>query len=541
MKQFILSSFFALLLFSNTTYVQSQNKPNLIPEEICTAPNYWCTWYWQNYMIEAGKPIITLAGEGKFSNQAAREAMNYENLFGEKGWAKTMLPHSRGEYYFVIDHGWQDKSIKKKTFFSLIMDNNDFPEFAKLEPKERIKKLNEEFRALGWRGLGLWVRGNVTEVEARQFVEWSKYAGVEYWKIDGGDITNFWSTKAKMELYPELVLEHVTGAGGPLNLNWDKSNLDKYQSVYEQGTLHVKDSHAGSGKASQALEVIKNTDVFRTYDAVPLLVSTVTLQRIHDILVQTAGNDEYSALLNIQDDCNIAAALGCVVAVKRHPMETPRMYKGRDIHFQIAGDRHVDKRFNEMDRLVRWQRIAPPMSAGYGTYSFSDENLIAQFIFRAGDTWKQATWDKMVTQGAPAIMARDLPLPEVNCDGEAPYVLASKFPNGAIAIATEGRVKPDNSWFHPRADVTVKVGKGKAPIGIFGHYKTLRLKLAKPFNNKSIIWAQDLLSNEAVDITNQVKKKGDLLIISGKTIDKIGTMAGDAGDISVPGLVISIQ
>ncbi len=421
------------------------------------------------------------------------------------------------------------------------MDTNDFPQYAGLEPKDRIKKLNEEIKALGWRGLGLWVRGTPTKEAARKFVIWSKYAGIKYWKIDGGDTQNFWSYKLKNELYPELVLEYVTGSGGPLNSNWDKPDLHHYPSVYYLDVKQIKDANAGPGIASQALENIKNSDVFRTYDAVPLLVSTVTLQRIHDILFQTAGNPEYTALLNIQDDCNIAAALGCVVAVMRHPMETPRIYEGRDFHFQIAGDRHVDKRLNEMDRLVRWQRIAPPMSAGYGTYYASENFLKDQFKFRIGDTWKEDTWGKLVTQGAPAIMARNIPLPKIHCTGEPPYVMASKFPNGAVCIATESRVKPEKNWYHPKADILVKVGSQCHPIGIFGYYSSLSLLFENPLPKNLVIWGQDLLAKKAVDISHRIKINGNELVIPGEVIEQIGTSENDEGDISVPGLVLKIE
>ena len=33
---------------------------------------------------------------------------------------------------------------------------------------------------------------------------------------------------------------------------------------------------------------------------------------------------------------------------------------------------------------------------------------------------------------------------DVKSEGLTPYVMPSKFPNGAVAIATEGRVTPDN-------------------------------------------------------------------------------------------------
>ena len=85
-----------------------------------------------------------------------------------------------------------------------------------------IRVFNDEIKALGWHSLGLWTRGNVTPEQARTFVEWSKYAGIRYWKIDGGDTVEFNSFKAKQEIYPELILEYVTGAGGNINPKWDQ-------------------------------------------------------------------------------------------------------------------------------------------------------------------------------------------------------------------------------------------------------------------------------------------------------------------------------
>ncbi|MGB6152444.1 MAG: hypothetical protein WBG48_10660, partial [Pricia sp.] len=189
---------------------------NLIPDTIASAPNYWCTWYWQNYLILEGKEVTDPDAATVYTNVAAREQMNEKNIFGEQGMAKVMLPRTRSDFYFVIDHGWQDKSIEDNTFFTLKMDTLDFPRYAKLEPKDRIRRMNEDIKGLGWKGLGLWVRGNPSEEQMRKFVEWSKYAGIKYWKIDGGDIEHYLATKIKDDIYPELILEHITGTG-PIN------------------------------------------------------------------------------------------------------------------------------------------------------------------------------------------------------------------------------------------------------------------------------------------------------------------------------------
>lgn len=522
---------FCVSLFLLSSCTVEEQSPNLVPEESGTAPNYWCTWYWQNYLIEKGKEVANPDPKTVYTNSAARENVNQETIFGEEGMAKVMLPKTRGDYYFVIDHGWQDKRIKKNTFFTLIMDTLDFPKYAQLEPRDRIKQMNIDIKALGWRSLGLWVRGNPTEAEMRTFVEWSKYAGIEYWKIDGGDTKFYYAMKIKAEIYPELTLEHVTGAG-PLTPTWGEEGRDSYPSGY-----YPELNPAKSGKM---LEILQNTSVFRTYDAAPLLVTTTTMQRVHDILTLTAGNVRYSAILNVQDECNIAAALGLLVAVKRHPMNTPRMYKGSDYHLQISGDRQVGRRLNEMDRFAAWQRIAPPMPAGYGSYHSSDEFLIDSIVFHENHTWYTPTYGKMVRQSAPAIMSRNIALPHVKADGEKPFVMASRFQNGAVCIATEGRVKPNKSWFHPRAEISVSELEIDKPIGIFGHYESLILNFTDDLSREAIVWVQDLLSEEAVDISDMISIRGNMMIIPGDLIDEIGTLCNDEGDISVPGLVLQV-
>ncbi|WP_116106087.1 hypothetical protein [Lewinella sp. IMCC34191] len=533
-------SFIVIIFLScaSNGYMQS-----LVPDQVSEAPNYWCTWYWQNYLIRGGQEVTDPDAATIYTNEAAREEMNEESIFGEGGMARVMLPRTRSDFYFVIDHGWQNKRIEENTFFTLITDTLDFPSYAHLEPREQLKQMNADMKALGWKGLGLWVRGNPSEEEMRKCVEWSKYAGIEYWKIDGGDIDHYYATRIKEEIYPELTLEHITGAG-PVNPKWPMAGLTLYPSVYNRDELVSQDLGPAldkmTRKVEESLDVMRNTDVFRTYDAAPLMVTTTTLQRVHDILVQTAGDETYRALLNIQDDPNAAAALGLLVAAKRHPMLTPRMYKGKDFHLQIAGDRHVNLRLNEVDRFVRWQRIAPPMPAGYGTYLYAPENLVDSIVFHENDTWLKRTHGQMVRQSAPAVMARNLPLPEVEAEGMAPYVMASRFPNGAVAVATEGRVTPDSSWIYPKAHVTVNEVEVDQPIGIFGYYDSLTLEFPEALPEEFTVLAQDLLGDTAVDIYSKITHTNHQITLPGELIEMLGTSEGDPGDISVPGLVLKV-
>lgn len=513
--------------------VRAEERPNLVPLEPASASNYWCTWYAQNYWIGHGTDLQSLKG---VTNKAAREELNYNTVFNTKaGWAAQYLPRGRGDFIFLIDHGWQTKNQKERIargpeFFNMVADRNDFPPYADMHPQDRLKRFNEEIKALGWSSLGLWVRGSITEEQARTFVEWSKHAGITYWKIDGGnDGGNYFSSKAKEELYPELMLEYVTGAGGNINPKWNH-DLISYPSVYDfDGQLR-----------GAMLNMLQHTDVFRTYDASPLLMSSTTLRRVHDILKQVQQQPEYRAVLNVQDDCNVAVGLGVLVASKRHPNLNERTYLGRDLHHQLSGPRMMQKRINEAERFGRWARIAPAFSAGDGTYLASEEELIDRCGFTEWDTWAQATYGKVVSQSAPAVMARNMPLPIVESESPAPYVCATTYPNGPTGIAVEGRVSPDNRWFEPRARVTVKIKDASQPVGVVGRYKELILEFAGSIEGVDHVWAQDLLAEKAEDVLDQIMIDGNRLTIPGALIDRVGTSAGDKGDLSAPGMVLRL-
>ena len=530
MKLIVSILMISLMLFSCKK--QPETIVNLIPKEPAKSANYWCTWYAQNYWVQRGGEITDL---NKITNPAARDELTYNHLYNQKdGWVTNYLPRGRSDWFFLIDHGWQTKEASERTitgakpFFSLQIDPRDFPEYADAEPQESLRLFNEEIIANGWRGLGIWTRGTIDSTTAHTFVEWSKYAGIQYWKIDGGGTDNFWSYKIKEKIFPELQLEYVSPAGN-LNPGWDLSDQKEYPSTYEIGGRHQPDM----------LRVLQNSDVFRTYDASPLLMSVTTLRRTHDILKQTQNQPKYVSILNLQDDCNAAAALGCLVASKRHPNYMERTLEGKDLHHQLSGKRHMQGRINEPEQFGRWSRIAPAFPAGEGTYFSSEKELIDYCEFTKWDTWNKATYGKMVYQSAPAIMARNMPLPKVEIEGEPPYVMATTYPNGPVCVATEGRVRPEDNWFHPRAKVTIHVKDASQPIGIFGHYKELIIVFDRPVNPKNI-WAQDLLAESANDILSKVKIDGNTISIPGELIDEIGTSAGDEGDISAPGMVLKL-
>jgi hypothetical protein len=161
---------------------------------------------------------------------------------------------------------------------------------------------------------------------------------------------------------------------------------------------------------------------------------------------------------------------------------------------------------------------------------------------------KDESWMKGHGEGfynawqAPAVITRGLDKPMVTLKGSdtlKPYILASKYPNGAIAIASIGRTI-GRQYLTPRADVVLKVTDIRNPFGIFGHYNSLTLEVEKPTAFTRIL-AQDLAGNKATDITTQVIRKGNKFIIPGNIIDKVGLSAASKGDKSEPGLVLVFQ
>jgi hypothetical protein len=145
----------------------------------------------------------------------------------------------------------------------------------------------------------------------------------------------------------------------------------------------------------------------------------------------------------------------------------------------------------------------------------------------------------VVAQGAPARVTRGLPLPEVTCAGEPPYVLASRNPNGSISIGTLGRLSPQRACYFPEADVSLNIGRITGKIGIFGYYKSLTLVLDKPLGEFRI-WAQDLAGDGAVDITSKVLVEGNRFVFPGNLIKTVGLSAASPDDLSDPAMVVEI-
>ena len=131
---------------------------------------------------------------------------------------------------------------------------------------------------------------------------------------------------------------------------------------------------------------------------------------------------------------------------------------------------------------------------------------------------------------------RDNPVVTPNIDGLVPFVIASKNPNGAYAVATLGRTS-QRDYHIPKCNVKINAENSKT-IGVFGEYENLIINTNIDSFNRILI--QDLADQNAYDITHDVTFKKGSIIISGKLIKDICMLIQPEDDTSEPGVVIQI-
>lgn len=486
---------------------------NLVLEQPSDAPNYWCTWAVQNYMYghELAKLDPTML-EGESGSKLAHEAMNEAVLFGKDGWVNSFFPKIRKDLFLLLDDGWQ---VGGTATFEL--DTLKFPSFAGTF-ENRLQKLNYAIESAGWRSTALWCRDTPGGYADQRLENRSQAAAIKYWKVDIGD-PMFNLVRLRDTMHIPLTLEHVHGEL-PVNGDWRGDGRFGAQA-----------------RGSKRMEILRNTDVYRTYDVTSILSLPTTLDRLAQMLKGAEGDSEVHGLLNVEDEVYVAAAMGCTMGIMRHPLAGLR--PGGDVDLFFNGPRQVKRRMDEVVRAVRWQRIAPPFSPGLGSVGLSDEILTDTWMFEQGQTWQSELIGATVRQGAPACVTRNIGLPLVKARGEKPFVFTTRFPNGAVAVAVQERTEVGNAWYMPACDVTLSVSDAPGPFGVFGYFDGLTLIFEKSLRGRRIL-AQDLAGDEALDISNEVEIRGKSLRIAGDVIRKIGLYDAAVDDLSAPGLVIAV-
>ena len=474
--------------------------PDLVPAGPNRSPDYFCTWNVQGYACSYS------------SSAAMRRLMVEQSMFGhdkDQDWI-DFYPSVRDDLFFVMDDSWDvPLNGDKRQYGSLILDRERFPSYDGT-PAERLGKLTAAVRGKGWRGLGGWVCAQqapalATADDAAYWTErmdCMRDAGVGYWKID-------WGKRSRDAGWRES----ITALGARV----------APKLVVEQAMVEA---------------TLASAAVYRTYDVENIIAAPVTLGRIaHLLAVAPKGSP---TVLNCEDEPYLAAGTGCAIGVMRHPFAGPLPDGKQDHAFPPVG-RDLKRRLDEVTRGVRWHRLAGPVPLGGGDAKIDAVELTDTWTLHADETWMKFRPGDVRTAKAPARVSRGgLPLPIVGVDAgqPVPFVLVTRSPGGAVAIAAIGRTL-DRAYVTPKARVTQAVGDADT-VGVFGVFGTLTLRFDRPLGTCRVL-AQDLAGHESADVTAQVSIRGDALTWDGELISKVGLSAGHAGDRSEPGLVMVIR
>ena len=105
-------------------FVSAQNKHSLVPDTPSKAPDYFCTWNLQGYLVSHQDTKVT------------RKAMNEDNLFGKgkyQNWANC-YPRIREDLYLVLDDSWdipKEVNDKPNPYLGTVELNEErFPVFS---------------------------------------------------------------------------------------------------------------------------------------------------------------------------------------------------------------------------------------------------------------------------------------------------------------------------------------------------------------------------------------------------------------------------
>ncbi len=413
----------------------------------------------------------------------ARAILHEVFLFGANG-AAHQYPGIRQDLFLVLDDGWDvpfsAKIDNPSVFGSLIPNEKRFSSYRGT-PAQRLRALNEDAKRLGWRGLGLWVCPQIVGEDynkpfnREKFIqyytermEWCKYADIRYWKVGGGYHASNIALRTLLvelarQIFPALILDftspHVPFNGDPQNGFYSYEDAPYYEEARELASI---------------------SDVYRVHDILGENLScAITLDRVVGLL---SGTD---TILNCEDEMYLGTALGCALGIRRCDDET-------------------EERLGEVYAAVKWQRYAPAFS---GTeLACSNERLVDHHRFNQEDTWYAGAYDKQFLQAAPAVVARNTPLPILQSQDHNAYVVCSQNPSGAYSIASIDCTSKTEQDADPA--VLCKI---EAPerIGVFGTFERLTLLPKKTV--RSVI-LQSLFDDAKTDITTHAVQDGTIVL-----------------------------
>lgn len=481
---------------------------NIIPEKSpFITGNYLCTWGFQS----GWHPLYEGISGSEEGLEGHRNGLDEEALLKKGGILDSYPPELRGDIIIVLDDGWDvsynTANPRDRARFGACDPSPDrFPGMGKTQT-ERLTNLNAAVKSFGFAGLGLWISpqfpGQPAEsYDAEKFrrhfsscIECCAKAGIAYWKIDWGeedqdlDCRMFISETAE-KYAPSLLIEHAYTGGVLADSDERKSYADYPQKLEFYG------------------KCIRNGDFWRIYDVWPMAHS-VSMNRLANVFRegQKAAYGPVSQsrrrAVNVEDQPEIGAPLGCSVGFMRHPSLDPA-----EIERQKSS--------------LMWYRIAPPFAVDAAETFISDEALT--------DDDEYIDWGGVnhgfVKTVSPAAISRGTALPVVTvAEGdEKPFAAAAINPiTGASSIGTFSRTLRGKSRFD-MANVSFNAGSPDCPLGIFGSYNSLAVTFGASIEGKRVMM-QKLTEKAAVDITEDVQISGSKLVIPGAVTDKFDSAA----------------
>jgi len=494
---------------------------NLIPDKPGCTPNYFCTWGCQNvFASRKHPPESVVGGQGA---QNARMELNAELLFAVDGLCDE-YPEIRQDLYFLLDDGWDVPygTHPVSRFGSVIPDAGRF-HCCTGSPIEKLTQINRMIQAKGWRGVGLWIASqacgeskdrHLAPDELREYwrnrMLWSKAAGIKLWKVDWGyramqNDFRLMLSETGRECNPELIIEHSIPSAPFNSIVVHNNQLS--------GTGRFEDERE---LLSQIKSILPFSGLVRIYDMLPPLTTATALDRTLFFLRHGAG-----AMINVEDEVVVGAVLGCAFGIMRSPQIISDTVWGRPDE--------ADAIVNVI-RAVRWQRLVPAWKTNISEQiEASSERLTDSWTFAENSTWMAAVFKQTVSQSAPAVISRNLPLPEIiRHEKDAPFVIASRSPEGALAFGILPRRIPGRC-FTPAITLVCGSDVQGCPIAVFGKFTALSLPLpAAGFR----LWGQDLAAEEAIDLTAMTTTEEKRLIIPGRCVEALHLRSSET---SMPG------
>ena len=516
---------------------------------------YWCTWATQDATLAGHQATGELNFPGDQGVPGVRDNMNEAVVFGPKGWI-NLFPEFRGDMVFLVDDGWDVPYGAKggnagiHSFASLVPDRERFPSLGvNASDRDRLREFVRRTEDKGWKGLGVWVacqayrerfeapfRLDELKEDLRRKFDEAAYAGVKYWKVDWG-VHNFhvWYRRLMSEMKerycPDLIIDHCRGFNNAVNGAVDphlRPASDIYRNIGATGRIFGVPEYDPITRDYE--EIMSFSDVFRTYDSAHPLTTATMLERAAWEL-ECADKSSSRVVINTEDEPLIASGLGLELSMMRAPVwPDPKVMRVRPRHRCIAEDM----------RCIVWQRAAPPFGSDTAAKTLhSEASVREEWHFIPDECWFTGKKEISYYQVAPACVTRGLPLPEVKgSDGEVPFVVGSRHPNGSLAFAALPLLDPVKMSYTPRAEARFDAAlEPGVPVAVFGRFGSL--VLYDRTGGRRVL-ARDILGGEPVDITAQCHRAADLIVLPGEVIARIGSSQNGTGDDSQPGAVISV-